>query len=65
MAAGVGAGNVQERLAVLLVTDRDPGTLAGERPDADAAAGTGGGEVRGVLAEPQPDEVRLDRKAHV
>src|SRR5690348_6209841 len=56
VAAGVGAGGGQERLVVLLVADRDPGPLIGEQPDADPVAGTVGGEVLGVLVQPQPDE---------
>src|SRR6266550_635813 len=57
--AGVGAGGGQERLVVLLVADRDPGALTGERPDSDPVKGTAGGEVLGVLVQPQPDEVGL------
>src|SRR6516162_6142891 len=57
VAAGVGAGGGEERLVVLLVADRDPGPLIAERPDADPVAGAVGGEVLGVLVQPQPDEV--------
>src|SRR6516164_2654192 len=61
VAVGVGVGHGQEGVVGFGVADADPGAVAGERADRDALVEAGGGEVQGVLAEAQPDEVGLGR----
>ena len=55
----VGGGHRKHGLVGFVVADRDACAVPGERPDRDAGRFAGRGEVQGVLAERQPDEVGL------
>ena len=53
------ARQLEQPVVGLVLADRDPGALAGERADDDAELVGGGRELGGPLAELEPDEVAL------
>ena len=57
----IGVRHGQEGVVGLGVADADPGAVTGERADGDALVEAGRGEVQGVLAQAEPDEVGLGR----